>query len=84
MYYDGLAIAAHVLTPSAGLPDYCASAEKVVCNGGTYFAQSGLKQIYFFKKKESICLSIQRNSLHLDYGKSQKGRRALLNLPNSL
>lgn len=25
MYCDGLAIAVHVLTPSAGLPDYCAS-----------------------------------------------------------
>jgi len=29
---DGLAIAVHVLTLSAGLPDYCASAGEVVCN----------------------------------------------------
>lgn len=42
MYYDGLAIAVHVLTPSAGLLDYCASGE-VVCNWGICFAQSRLK-----------------------------------------
>lgn len=48
MYYDCLAIAAHVLTPSAGLPGYCASGGEVVCNWRTCFTLSRLKQI---KKK---------------------------------
>lgn len=48
MHYYGLAIAVHVLTLSAGLPDYCASGGEVVCNWGTHFPQSRLKQV---KKK---------------------------------
>lgn len=72
MHYDGLAIAVHVLTLSAGLPDYCASGGEVVCNWGTHFPQSRLKQIKKKKGGRIICVSIQRNSLHPDYSKSNR------------
>lgn len=43
---DGLTIAVHVLTLSAGLPDYCTSGGEAVCNRGWaqdfFFAQSRL------------------------------------------
>lgn len=83
MHYYGLAIAVHVLTLSAGLPDYCASGGEVVCNWGTHFAQSSLKQI---KKKgggNNFCEHTEEFVTSWLQQK-QQGRRALLNLPNSL
>lgn len=73
---DSLTIAVHVLTLSAGLPDYCTSGGEAVCNRGRaqdfFFAQSRL--ITRKKKKRnqkgSICVSIWWNSFHPDYSHS--------------
>lgn len=82
MHYDGLAIAVHVLTLSAGLPDYRASGE-VVCNWGTHFPQSRLKQIKKKKGRNHLCEHTEE-FITSWLQQKQQGRRALLNLPNSL
>lgn len=75
MYCDGLAIAVHVLTPSAGLPDYCASGgdvEKWSTTEEHIFNRADSNRLKKKTNKQTICLNIQRKSLHPDYGRSDR------------
>lgn len=70
MYCDSLAIAVHVLTPSAGLPDYCASGGEVEKWSAT--EEHILNRADSNRLKKKNCLNTQKKSLHPDYGKSDR------------
>lgn len=86
---DSLTIAVHVLTLSAGLPDYCTSGGEAVCNRGRaqdfFFAQSRLITRKKKKKKpKGLNLCEHMVEFFPPWLQPQLlGRSILANLPNS-